>query len=89
MWGVIVWDGGNDESMLIRQNVMLEEGHVAWLRGQGPSMSEVVRELINVAMDKPSFDVDVREQLAQLRREVDHLKERSPGLLDKGVMFVG
>jgi len=54
------------------------------LRGQGPSMSEVVRELINVAMDKPSFDVDVREQLAQLRREVDHLKERSPGLLDKG-----
>jgi len=49
-------------------------------------MSEVVRELINVAMDKPSFDVDVREQLAQLRREVDHLKERSSG---KGVMFVG
>ena len=92
MWGVIVWDGGNDESMMIRQNVMLEEGHVAWLRGLGPSMSEVVRELINVAMDKPSFDDDVREQLAQLRREVDHLKERSSGLtglLDKGVMFCG
>jgi hypothetical protein len=61
---------------MIRQQLLLEDRHVVWLKAQGPSVSETVRELVNRAMDG-SVPVDSPEsQIELLREEVEGLSGR-------------
>ena len=72
---------------MIRQQLLLEETHVVWLKAQGPSVSETVRELVNRAMDgKPSVKgvLELEATIQTLRSDVDHLISDMAGVKRNG-----